>query len=119
MHREVPVKITHVTLHWPSKELDLPLTFPARGLHSKTAADMLAVLREHIASACGSIDGVASKVRLLTVVVVSDAAKSNRTMLHITDLTINLSLQIIANHCRSPGTGIDELLSHRLLLSGQ
>ena len=95
MHSEVPVKITHVTLHWPSKELDLPLTFPARGLHSKTAADMLAVLREHIASTCGSIDGVASKVRLLTVVVVSDAAKSNRAMLHI---AINFSLP---DHCLS------------------
>ena len=93
----------------------MPLIFPACGLHSKTAADMLAVLREHMASACGSIDGLASKVRLLTVVVMSDATKSNRTMLH---LTINFSLPIIANHCRSPCTGIDDLLSHRLFLSG-
>ena len=78
-HSEVPVMITHGTLAWPNQQ-DIPIVCPAAGLHTKTAQDMLQVLHDNMAM-FGGLAGLAAKVKYLVLIIISDAAKSNRLML--------------------------------------
>ena len=79
-HIEVPTMIAHGVLSWPGRDYSSSILFPARGLVNKTGGDMLAMINGTLQDSCGGIDALASKLALLCVIIVSDAAKANKAL---------------------------------------
>ena len=77
MHNVASVQVTHGTLDYPGEE-EIPVLFPARVLSEKTADAQLETILQCLNQCFGSLDHIIAKVWFLILVIVSDAATTNK-----------------------------------------